>query len=226
MMNYEAIDEALEYIEAVNEGVNADISAATSKMRKEYRAYLKDAKAAIKAHYPDKAKEHLKKAENVVDDYIKFLESTKEKDVKGSNAIGTIIGVLVVFAKCSIPLAILAYMAVSQAVNKKKREAATENLRVMMDEAEEALNNFDVKFDGKANFEIIINFAKKAAALDIIGPAVVAAIVAIVNVAKDIKSINEELKNDKDPDYNYYRQQSIRFAKDLKAKLKKFESVV
>ena len=226
MMNYEALDEALEYIEAVNEGVNADISAATSKMRKEYRAYLKDAKAAIKAHNPDKAKEHLKKAETVVDDYIKFLESTKAEDVKGSNAIGTIIGVLVVFAKCSIPLAILAYMAVSQAVNKKKREAATENLRAIMDEAEEALNNFDVKFDGKANFEVIINFAKKAAALDIIGPAVAAAIVAIVNVSKDIKSINEELKNDKDPDYNYYRQQSIRFAKDLKAKLKKFEAVV
>ena len=40
-MNYEALDEALDYIEAVNEGANADLLAKTSQFRKDYKALYK-----------------------------------------------------------------------------------------------------------------------------------------------------------------------------------------
>jgi hypothetical protein len=121
-MDYYALDEALEYIEAVNEGVNKDILSQDMKIRKEYRSNVSDAKKFIKDKEYKKAKESIGKARGVLDDYIKFLDDSKKDDTKGSKVISGILGTLLMISDCTVPLALAALGVGGVAFGEKRLE--------------------------------------------------------------------------------------------------------
>lgn len=76
-MNYEALDEALEYIEVVEEGANAELWKESSKIRKEFSDAVKQAKGKIKTKDYKGAKKDIEDARKVVNKYVKYIDNFK-----------------------------------------------------------------------------------------------------------------------------------------------------
>ena len=226
MMNYEALDEALEYIEAVNEGVNADITTATTKMRKDYREAIKRAKARIKLKEFKEAKKDIADARKVLEDYDKFLESTSENDTTKSNVIGGLIYTGFYFAKVAVPFAIaIAGLIVAKTQLKKLDNTklgdtkiyipklTAENIRKSINDHIDSINKIANRGENAANVSAVAS--------------ITGLVIAILNTCKDLVEFKEIADKDKaegkDPDNNSYRVQCRASIKRLASNLKKLE---
>lgn len=238
-MDYYALDEAIEYIEAVNEGVNKDILSQDMKIRKEYRSNVSDAKKFIKDKEYKKAKESIGKARGVLDDYIKFLDDSKKDDTKGSKVISGILGTLLMISDCTVPLAITALGVGGVAFGEKRLEnISRERFKLKFSEyknfgVEELANAIEKakdrgkelnKLEGKA-----FSVAASGAILAIAG-SITTIVVAILTTIKNIKEIQrqqEEAKKDgKEFDNNILRIKCREQVKKLQDNLKKLEDQI
>ena len=126
-MNYQALDEALEYIEVVEEGVNADLLKETSKFKKNYREKIKIAKKHIKANEYKEAKKAISEASKIVEDYSKFVEKANYGTV-GSAVIGWFLGGLVEMGELALPLALMTVGVTGYAAGFKTENVAVLNI--------------------------------------------------------------------------------------------------
>ena len=238
-MDYYTLDEALEYIEAVNEGVNKDILSQDMKIRKEYRSNVSDAKKFIKDKEYKKAKESIGKARGALDDYIKFLDDSKEDDTKGSKIISGILGTLVMISDCTVPLAITAAGAIGVSIteNKLKQiEAKSKEIHITevkkfgVDELVDMIERTKKRYEERQKERNKVGNFGIGAALIAIAGSIVTIVVAILTTIKNIKEIQrqqEEAKKDgKEFDNNILRIKCREQVKKLQDNLKKLEDQI
>lgn len=116
-MNYEALDEALDYIEAIEEGVNADLMSKSSSFRKEIRDFNKEYRSIMR-NKEDGSR--FNKARKLIDefkdgpvkDYKEFVKSLDSSDTP-SKIIGAMIGVLYTLSQSIIGLIAITFELVS-----------------------------------------------------------------------------------------------------------------
>ena len=91
-INYEALDESIEYLDLVSEGVNAELWKGSHKYKKEFREATKAAKKACKEKRYADAKSALKDASKIANEYAKFIDGIKAEE---GDYFTTVVGWLV-----------------------------------------------------------------------------------------------------------------------------------
>ena len=125
-MNYEALDEALDYIEAVNEGANTDLLAKTSQFRKDYKALYKKLNKTWDDNEGDKkyseSKKVVKEMYDLISEYEKFIKDLDFSTVS-EKVIGNLLGVLYFFSQHLYSGIFLIIGVASKAIGKKLNSA-------------------------------------------------------------------------------------------------------
>ena len=127
-MNYEALDESLEYLDVISEGANAELWKESAKVRKEFTASIKAAKAKIKEKKFKDAKKDIAAARKTLNEYSKYID-TFQSDGAISVITGYWMGCLNAIGRqgLSLVLAIIgtfAGSAIASAVTKDMEKAA------------------------------------------------------------------------------------------------------
>lgn len=175
-INYEVLDEALDYIEAVDEGVNADLMSKSSSFRKDIREFNKEYRSIIRNK---EDADRFNKARKLVDDFkngtvkeykefIKGLDSSETSD----KVVGGMIGVLYTLSQCAWSILAVTASAIGLKMAKKRFDAFDSDMykillgmdistaavtagKTIADDVEALRNNYEHGGDKKANYYMV-----------------------------------------------------------------------
>lgn len=120
-INYEALDEALNLIEVIEEGANMELTKKMSSTTKEYKAACKAAKEAVKQHDFKTAKSKVNVALKAAEDLKKYADDMKAE--KNSAFVGFFLGSLYGCCQCIVPIAICTVGAIGIVISSKMNNA-------------------------------------------------------------------------------------------------------
>ena len=238
-MNYEALDESIEYLELVSEGVNTELWAESKKINKKFKSAMKEAKACLKKRQFKEAKGHIAEGRKAVEEYAKFVDKTKaDHDDVGEAIGGYFLGCLNNFGRVGLQLAIclggavaggvaggLAGGAAGHAINKASGGIA-DSLLADFEDLQDFWNESAVVTEGLKDVTATAG-ASLGSYIGAIPGSIMTIIKGIILTIKDIKNIVVSFRDKKEnavDALNYYRQQCKTAAQDYALMLKKLEA--